>query len=61
VDDALLNIGGVNISDTELRRVTFQCFQLLRAFGVSNRDIVAVVFVPPLPLLAVYRRISCRI
>ena len=42
MDDALLNIGGVNIRNAKLRCVTFQCFQLLCAFGVSNRDIIPV-------------------
>ena len=42
MDDALLNIGGIDIGNAKLWRVTLQCFQLLRAFGVGNRDIVTV-------------------
>ena len=42
VDDPLLYIGGVDIIDAEFWSVPFQRLQLLRAFGVSNRDIIAV-------------------
>ena len=38
MDDTLLGIGGMYIVNAELRRVSFQRFQLLGAFRVCNRD-----------------------
>ena len=42
MDDALLNVGGVNIGNAKLWRVAFQRFQLLCAFGVGNRHMLPI-------------------
>ena len=41
MDDALFRVGIANIADAEGRGIGLQRFQLLRAFGVGNRDAVA--------------------
>ena len=42
MDDALLNVGSVDIGNAKLRRVAFQRFQLLRAFGIGDRHMLAI-------------------